>query len=273
MWRSVLSRKKVFRQVERQGEDPHETGREPLHGPVVLGPRRAQPRGPLGPEVRRERRVGLRPPVVGLVRHVDRADREELLEIGAGGVAPAIGEVLGAEREVAAALLGPRPRHPLLLAGRQVEERARGGQHAIRQRAGDPVPGDREEADVGAGRVDRAHHRVALDRPRALAARIEGRDVDHRDGRVHGSPSGLGQAEAGRASGDHHRPAREPPGHRSCSARRVNSSASCSTWSAWARARRSPRSASPATTASKSSRCSATSFMEASRPAWSSGSR
>ena len=171
----------VFVHAEPDRENPHQGRGQPFHAAVVGAPGLAELRQPVGPHVGREEIRRRRGAVIGVVRRIDRTDREGLLEIGRRLLVEAVGQRLVAEGDEAAIAVG---RHAVaqLVLERALEEGSRHAAHVIDQRGRDAVPRDKQEPHIGAGGVHGPRHRA----PVGVAADQERRDVDQGNGAGHG---------------------------------------------------------------------------------------
>ena len=163
---------------------------QPVQGPDVRLVCGAKRRRVLRPHVGPVEGCGCLSAAGGMVRHLERPDRERFLQVGRRLHTDRRRELLGTDRLVAPAslLLLPLPDGELLLM-RQVEERTRIALHALDERRIHPVARDQEETDTLAGAADLV--RDAL--PVSAAAHEIGAEVDQGNFREgagrHGSSS------------------------------------------------------------------------------------
>ena len=171
----------VLVHAEPHREDPHQGRGQLFHAAVVGAPGLAELRQPVGPHVGREEIRRRRGAMIGVVRRIDRTDREGLLEIGRRLLVEAVGQRLVAEGDEAAIAVG---RHAVaqLVLERALEEGSRHAPHVVDQRGRDAVPRDEQETHIRAGGVHGLCHRA----PVGVAAVQERRDVDQGNGAGHG---------------------------------------------------------------------------------------
>ena len=133
--------------AEREREDPHQLVADAVERPVIRLEDRPHPGRALGPQVGREEIQPVALGVVGIVRQVEIAHAEHLLQVGRGLVAVRGGELLVGRRVVAPCRGDARPWDSHLLFQRQREELVGEVARIPHQGVGDAVARDGEEPD------------------------------------------------------------------------------------------------------------------------------